>query len=84
MKENYVWGVWKIRGSAKVCPNCGYVENTPSLPSYIIPGTVLHERYLVGKLLSSNGQGATYIAYDTAVSCKVLLNEYMPDGYASE
>ena len=73
-------GCMENKGSAKVCPNCGYVENTPSLPSYIIPGTVLHERYLVGKLLSSNGQGATYIAYDTAVSCKVLLNEYMPDG----
>ncbi len=73
-------GCMENKGSAKVCPNCGYVKNTPSLPSYIIPGTVLHERYLVGKLLSSNGQGATYIAYDTAVSCKVLLNEYMPDG----
>ena len=80
VEKKLCMGCMENKGSARVCPNCGYVENTPSLPSYIIPGTVIHERYLVGKLLNANGQGATYIAYDTAVSCKVLLNEYMPEG----
>ena len=73
-------GCMEYKGPAKVCPKCGYVENTPHDPAYIAPGTMVHERYLVGKLLGANGQGATYIAYDTAVSCKVLLNEYMPEG----
>lgn len=81
MAENKLcMGCMEYKGASRVCPNCGYAENTPYLPSYIAPGTVLHDRYLVGKLLNSNGQGAEYIAYDTAVSCKVLLNEYMPDG----
>lgn len=80
VEQKLCMGCMENKGSARVCPNCGYVENTPSLPSYIIPGTVIHERYLVGKLINANGQGATYIAYDTAVSCKVLLNEYMPQG----
>lgn len=80
VEKKLCMGCMENKGSARVCPNCGYVENTPSLPSYILPGTVIHERYLVGKLLNANGQGATYIAYDTAVSCKVLLNEYMPEG----
>lgn len=81
MAENKLcMGCMEYKGTSRVCPKCGYVENTPYLPAYIAPGTILHERYLVGQLLSSNGQGATYIAYDTAVSCKVLLNEYMPDG----
>lgn len=81
MAENKLcMGCMEYKGTSRVCPKCGYVENTPYLPAYIAPETILHERYLVGQLLSSNGQGATYIAYDTAVSCKVLLNEYMPDG----
>ncbi len=81
MAENKLcMGCMENKGPAKVCPYCGYVENTPYLPSSIAPGTMLHDRYLVGQMLNSNGQGATYIAYDTAVSCKVLLSEYMPDG----
>ncbi len=81
MAENKLcMGCMEYKGAARVCPKCGYVENTPHDPAYIAPGTILHERYLVGKQLSANGQGATYIAYDTAVSCKVLLNEYMPEG----
>lgn len=81
MAENKLcMGCMENKGPAKVCPYCGYVENTPYLPSSIAPGTMLHDRYLVGQMLNSNGQGATYIAYDTAVSCKVLLSEYMPEG----
>ncbi|MBQ3566981.1 MAG: PASTA domain-containing protein [Oscillospiraceae bacterium] len=81
MAENKLcMGCMEYKGAARVCPKCGYVENTPHNPAYIAPGTILHERYLVGQQLDSNGQGASYIAYDTAVSCKVLLNEYMPEG----
>lgn len=80
MAENKLcMGCMEYKGAARVCPKCGYVENTPHNPAYIAPGTMLHERYLVGKQLSANGQGATYIAYDTAVSCKVMLSEYMPE-----
>ncbi len=81
MAENKLcMGCMEYKGAVRICPKCGYVENTPHNPTFIAPGTILHERYLVGKQLSANGQGATYIAYDTAVSCKVLLDEYMPEG----
>ncbi len=76
-------GCMENKGTARVCPHCGYVENTPYSPSYIAPGIVLHDRYLIGKLISSNGEGATYIAYDNAVSCKVLVREYLPEGLCS-
>ncbi|MDO5150677.1 MAG: protein kinase, partial [Oscillospiraceae bacterium] len=52
---------------------------SPYSPSYIAPGTILKEKYMVGKLISHNGEGATYLAYDTVISCKVILKEYMPD-----
>lgn len=62
----------------KVCPDCGYDNDSTYNNMYLAPGTVIHDRYLVGVLMSFNGEGATYIAYDTAIECKVLLREYMP------
>lgn len=61
-----------------VCPYCNYDENSLHDTMYIAPGTILHDRYLVGVLLRYNGEGATYIGYDKVISCKVLLREYMP------
>lgn len=72
-------GCMENKGTAAVCPHCGFVEGTPNLPSYIEPGIILNNRYMVGKLLSHNGEGATYIGYDTAVTCKVIIREYMPE-----
>lgn len=66
-----------------VCTDCGYSDKTPFLPSYLAPRTVLNERYIVGKLLSYNGEGALYIAYDTVTSKKVTIKEYMPDTLCS-
>ncbi len=61
-----------------VCPSCGYDENTPHNPMYIAPGTILHDRYLVGILQDFNGEGATYVCHDMSTDCRVLIREYMP------
>ena len=66
-----------------VCLNCGYNENAPHLPSYLAPGTVLKERYFVGKLLSYNGESAQYMGYDTITQTKIIVKEYMPDTMCS-
>lgn len=71
-------GCMEPNHSADPCPNCGYVEGTPNPPDYMQPGTVLHERYEVGAVLGYNGEGATYLAYDTVICCKVLIREFMP------
>lgn len=68
----------KYDAMKSVCPNCGYDENTPHNPMYITPGTILHNRYLIGVLLNYNGEGATYLSHDTSTGCKVLIREYMP------
>ncbi len=72
----------KSEGAVK-CLKCGYVEGAPYLPSYLAPKTILAERYLVGKVLSYNGSGATYIAFDTIMNCKVKIREYMPENLAT-
>lgn len=61
------------------CERCGYIDGTPYLPSYLAPKTILNDRYLVGKLLSYNGESATYIGYDNVKNEKVYIREFMPD-----
>lgn len=72
-----------IAADAEVCPNCGYHMNAPHLPSYLAPGTILNERYMIGKLRSYNGESASYAAYDTITASKVIIKEYMPDSLCS-
>lgn len=65
------------------CKLCGYSDNTPSIPTYMAPKTYLADRYIVGKLISYNGEGAVYIGYDTAAGVKVTIKEFMPDTLCS-
>ena len=65
------------------CEKCGYRNDAPYLPSYLAPGTILNDRYVVGKLLCYNGEGATYIGFDKVTNTKVTIKEYMPDTLCS-
>ena len=71
-------GCMSNKGSAVECPKCGYVEGTPQVLPYLEPGTLLKERYIVGKRLNSNGEGVTYIGFDITSSKKVTVREYLP------
>lgn len=61
------------------CKLCGYSDSDPYIPTYLAPKTVLNDRYIVGRLLSYNGEGAVYIGYDTEAGTKVTIKEFMPD-----
>ena len=65
--------------NTEICPACGFSENSVFLSSYLAPTTFLAERYIIGKLISYNGEGAYYIAFDTVSNIKVTVREYMPD-----
>ena len=64
-----------LENGQTVCPHCKYDQSTPSLTNYLKPGTVLHDRYLIGKALEANGEGVTYLAFDANTDCKVLIRE---------
>ena len=67
-----------------ICPYCGYVKGTPAREAYhIIPGTVLHERYIIGKVLEFGGFGITYLGYDRLLNMKVAIKEYMPSEFST-
>lgn len=76
---NLCYGCMESKSGESVCPHCGYDEHAAYLSAYLKPGTILHDRYLIGKELSHNGEGITYLAYDTNIGCKVLVREYMPE-----
>ena len=67
-----------------VCPFCGYIEGTPAKEAYHIkPGSLLHDRYTVGRAIGFGGFGITYIAWDNKLMQKVAIKEYMPSEYAT-
>ena len=72
-----------IDENTEVCPSCGYRSDAPYLPSYLKPGITLNDRYILGKLMSYNGESAVYIAFDTITETKVTIKEYMPDSLCS-
>lgn len=66
------------------CPHCGYEEGTPAREAYHIePGTILKERYLIGRVLGFGGFGVTYIGYDTVLAHKVAVKEYLPSEFST-
>ncbi len=66
------------------CPACGLTQSsyTPA-PHHLPPGTVLMDRYLIGRALGEGGFGITYIGRDLRLEVKVAIKEYFPSGLAA-
>ena len=66
-------------GQSGPCPHCGYDPGEAvDTAVYLRPGTVLNDKYLVGKALGYGGFGITYIGWDRNLSRKVCIKEYFP------
>ena len=66
------------------CENCGYLNNDESTqPLNIKPGTIIGDKYIVGKSIGSGGFGVTYIGWDTVLERKVAIKEYLPSEFAT-
>ncbi len=67
-----------------VCSHCGYEEGTPPKEIYhMVPGTYLHEKYLVGRVIGYGGFGITYVGWDTKLERKVAIKEFMPSEFST-
>ena len=68
----------------RVCPFCGYFVGTqPEEAIHIRPGSLLHNRYIVGKVLGYGGFGVTYIGWDGRLEQKVAIKEYLPSDFST-
>ena len=70
--------------SLNICPHCGYVEGTaPKEIYHITPGEILHNKYIVGRVLGYGGFGITYIGWDYTLNRKVAIKEFLPSDFAT-
>ena len=68
----------------EICPHCGYVkESKPEEAIQIETGSMLDNRYLIGKAIAYGGLGFTYISWDTQLNRKVAVKEYFPSEFAT-
>ncbi len=68
----------------EVCPVCGLTRgNYQPQPHHLPPGTVLVERYMVGRVLGEGGFGITYIGRDMRLDYRVAIKEYLPSDQVS-
>ncbi len=66
------------KGKTPQCQRCGYVDGTPKVAPYLAPGTVLAERFVVGRHEKVTGEGVTYLGYDAKTDERVIIREYLP------
>ena len=70
-------------GNNTSCPYCRNESNKPQKEPYLPLKTVVGGKYLIGKVVSSNGEGSTYNAFDLQDKKPVTLRELYPKGLLS-
>ena len=65
----------------KQCPRCGYYVDSPQISPYLPLKTLIGNKYIIGKMLSSNSEGVTYMAYDVDRKSPVLIREFLPEKF---
>ena len=78
--DNLCMGCMSETTSGSICSVCGFDEAAYNEPDAISLRTLLADRYLVGKVISSHGGGYTYLGYDTVAGAVVKIREYFPAG----
>ncbi len=75
-------GCMNEKSGSGICPACGYNPSDSDSPNALAAGTVLSQKYLVGKVIECNGEGFTYIGYDLSEEKVLRIREFFPAGLA--
>ena len=76
--EYCIYCMQLMEGERK-CPHCGRApEKYQSLSKYLPLGTLLQERYILGRVLGQGSFGITYIGRDLLLNNIVAVKEYFP------
>lgn len=81
--DNLCMSCMREIGEKKQCPHCGYHADSVQIPPYLPVRTVIANRYLVGKMLEYNGEGATYIGWDLTEKKAIKIREFIPDSFTT-
>lgn len=67
-----------------ICPSCGFIDGTIAEERiHMDPGTIIDNRYIVGRVLGYGGFGVTYIGWDGKLEQKVAIKEYLPSEFST-
>lgn len=67
----------------EICPVCGFDSKNQNPVEALPLHSVLNDRYTVGKVISSNGEGISYIGFDASNDVAVIIKEYFPTSIAN-
>ena len=76
-------GCMNDNSGEKICSICGYDLSSKNEGFCLPVKFLLSERYVIGKAISVNTEGITYIAWDNASETAVHIKEYYPKGIAT-
>ncbi|MCR5773738.1 MAG: serine/threonine protein kinase, partial [Lachnospiraceae bacterium] len=69
--------------STDPCPYCGYSRGMHRHdPITLDIGSVLNDRYMIGRVIGKGGFGITYLAFDLKLDTRLAVKEYYPMGMA--
>lgn len=73
-------GCMSDNGGEAICPTCGYDMSSKNDNACLPVKFLLSQRYIIGKVISVNTEGVTYLAWDNASSTAVHVKEFFPKG----
>lgn len=66
------------------CSFCHFRQDKyQPIPRCLLPGTVLAERYVLGRVLGEGSFGITYMGWDPILDHRVAIKEYYPSDFVS-
>lgn len=74
------YGCMKEKNQHPVCEHCGWDGRKQNDSHQLCVGTLLEDRYLIGRVLGQGGFGITYMGWDTALDMRVAIKEFFPSG----
>lgn len=80
--ERLCLGCMNDNGGERVCSICGYDSKTQNNPNSLPTRYWLKDRYFIGRVTETNGEGITYIGWDNVNNNIVNVREYYPQGIA--
>jgi len=78
------YACFKVYEANDSCPFCGFIESAEKRNSNcLMLGTILDNRFVIGKILGFGGFGITYAGYDKVLSRIVAIKEYLPNEFST-
>ena len=80
----YCYGCMKEVNTEGKCPYCGFDINEYEVqPHHLKLGTILRNRFVVGKVIGEGGFGITYVGIDNVLRLKVAIKEFYMSGFVN-